>query len=297
MKLSDGLRSRSAVPLTALLLLTALGAAPVRAAAPPEGPAKFYPPPPPMPPGVKASIGCQQPTITTGTRSKRIVVDGVNRDFMVVVPPGTEPQVPLSLVVAWHGLGDNGLRARVYFGVEQQTHRRAIFLYPDGLPLADRGNRPGWELKPGGRDLKFFDALIKEASTMLCFDEARVFAVGHGEGGDFANALACHRPGVLRGIATVGSGLPSDACPGKGVATWAAAGKNDPAFTRGAAARDHWQAANGCGKTSKPAIPSPCVRFEGCTEKAPVQFCPHGGDGDWPTFAGPAIWRFFASLK
>jgi polyhydroxybutyrate depolymerase len=301
MKLCGALRPRPPFLLAALVVTATVAAAarPAPAAAPPEGPAKFFPPAPPVAPGVKPSVGCQQPTITTGTRQKRIAVDGVNRNFMVVVPAGTQPQSPLPLVLAWHGLGDSGLRARVYYGVEQQTHHGALFIYPDGLPLATQGNRPGWELRPGGRDVRFFDALIKEASTLLCFDEARVFAIGHGAGGDFANALACHRPAVLRGIATVGSGLPSDACPGKGVATWSAHGKNDGMvpFTRGAAARDHWLAANGCIQKSRAVSPASCLAFEGCADKAPVQFCAYGGGDDWPTFAGPAIWKFFAALK
>lgn len=286
---------------------------PPPSAAPSARPTPPAPPPPPappipagapvtpsraIPPGARPSAGCVLHTITMGTQQRRVTVDGVARSFSVVVPPGNEPGFPLPLVFAFHGLGGSGNLARIYFGVEQQTENRAVFIYPDGKPQNSFNNRTGWDLRADGSDLRFFDAMLREVGAVVCFDQARVFAVGHSFGGYFTNALACQRAAALRGIATVAAGLPPGPCPGPAVAAWSTHGAADRVvpLAQGTAARDHWRSGASCGTATKAAIPAPCLAFDGCGARTPVQFCQHPGNHDWPSFAAGAIWRFFASL-
>ena len=58
-------------------------------------------------------------------------------------------------------------------------------------------------------EIPVVDSAIQQASRTICIDRRRIFAVGHGAGGDLSREMACLRP--LAGIATVGSGEPRGA--------------------------------------------------------------------------------------
>jgi poly(3-hydroxybutyrate) depolymerase len=205
--------------------------------------------------------------------------------------------VPLPLVFAWHGLGGSGQLARRYFAIEQAAAGAALFVYPDALPLAMFGNRTGWDLRPEGRDLPFFDALLDEVGKSSCVDLARVFSTGHSFGGYMTNTLGCQRSQVLRAIAPVAGGIGGGGCMPPALPAWIAHASNDGVvpFAQGEGARDVWTHAAGCAATSHPTDPSPCVSFDGCRADAPVTWCVHTGNHAWPPFAGEAIWRFFAA--
>ena len=65
-------------------------------------------------------------------------------------------------------------------------------------------------------------------------------------------------------------------------------------FPDGEKSRDHWLGENGCGTTTKPFDPAPCVAYDGCTD--PVVFCAFNGDHTVPDFAGQAVRNFFDSM-
>jgi cell division protein FtsI (penicillin-binding protein 3) len=73
-------------------------------------------------------------------------------------------------------------------------------------------------------------------------------------------------------------------------------GDNDTFVTtaRGRAARDRYLARNKCGTETKPATPSPCVEYQGCS--APTFWCEFpGGHNTWSE-EPPAIWKFFSQF-
>jgi polyhydroxybutyrate depolymerase len=248
--------------------------------------------------GARPSAGCTAAPAVTGP-ARTVTVDGSSRSYTVVAPPGAGSGKPRPLVFLWHGLGGSGTLARRYFGVEAAAGAAAVLVYPDALPLPSFGNRTGWDLRPDGRDLRFFDAMLAEVARAECFDLARVFSAGHSFGGYMTNALGCHRSSVLRGIAPVAGGLVAGGCATPAaLPAWIAHGMNDGTvpFAQGEAARAQWAGAAGCGAGSQPVDPSPCVAFETCRAGAPVIWCVHDLDHAWPPFAGAAIWAFFAAL-
>ena len=234
--------------------------------------------------------------ITAGAGQRTLTVDGASRTYAVVVPAGARAGVPLPLVFAWHGLGGSGRLARMYFGVEAAAGAGAVFVYPDALPLPSFGNRTGWDLRPEGPDLRFFDSMLEEVGKTSCVDLARVFSTGHSFGGYMTNTLGCQRAKVLRAIAPVAGGLAGGACQATPLPAWIAHASNDGVvpFAQGEAARDQWTGASGCATTSHAVMPTPCVAFDSCRADAPVIWCVHTGNHAWPPFAGAAIWSFFA---
>jgi polyhydroxybutyrate depolymerase len=250
-------------------------------------------------PGGTPGCGLEVPV---GDATVEIMVGSDLREYIVVVPDGYDPSTPMPLVFAWHGRGGTADLARLYFQVEQAAGGQAIFVYPQGLPLASMGGQTGWDLAPTGYDVAFFDAMLDEVSAGLCIDPARVFTTGHSFGGYMSNALGCFRSSVLRAIGSVAGGPPFGACESDTVAAWLTHGTEDQVvpFSQGEASRDALLDRNGCADTTMPTEPDPCVAYDGCAEGMPVVWCPHGeielSGHMWPRFAGPAIWAFFEAL-
>jgi poly(3-hydroxybutyrate) depolymerase len=227
---------------------------------------------------------------------------GLQREFTVALPDGYDPGMAYPLVFALHGRGSNGEQFRLYAGVEEASAGQAIFVYPDGLPVESMAGQTGWELGANDRDVAFFDALYDELTTNLCVDLDRVYATGHSFGGFFSNALGCVRGDVLRAIAPVAGGGPAGVCQGQ-VAVWIAHGEDDMVVDTflGQMTYNTWVSKNACDAETEPVDPEPCIANLGCDAGFDVVWCLHAeqtmgiGTHGWPSFAGDAIWAFFAA--
>ncbi len=250
--------------------------------------------------GSQSGSGCGMDA-PSGVQERSIDVGGVERTYVLSVPDGYDPEQPYPLVFAWHGLGGDGALARLYFGVEAESQGAAIFVYPDGLRNTDGDT--AWDLAPDGVDVALFDELLTSLSAEYCVDANRIFATGHSYGGYMTHRLACSRGDVLRAIGSVAGGPPfgggSNAeCVGN-VDALLVHGTFDPTVdvSQGIIVRDRFLEANGCGATTEPASPSPCVTYDGCTEGS-VSWCEHDTPEaqahNWPSFAAEGIWQLFA---
>ena len=229
---------------------------------------------------------------TAGTTDETLVVGGVARTFVLVVPDSVDGNTLVPLIFGFHGFGGTGDSASNY--LELTGPEPAIYVYPQALPLPDQDNGVGWDMEPDGVDVAFFDALVADLQAKHCIDAQRIFAAGHSHGASFSNHLGCYRPEVLRAIAPVSGGGPwAGPCTGS-VSAMLTHGTNDDqvALSSGQGSRDHWLEANGCsGAATAPVDPSPCVQYDGCAE--PVRWCQHDGGHEWPDFAGAGIRGFF----
>lgn len=247
-----------------------------------------------------AAGGCGQDPGFRGATTETLTIAGAERDYILVLPAGYEPDKAYPLVFAWHGRGSNAAQARLYFQVEEAAAGQAIFVYPNGLPLADMMNQTGWDLDPNNEDFAFFDAMLAAVEARLCVDRDRIFSTGHSFGGYMSNQLGCARGDVLRAIGEVAGGGPFSACTGQ-VAAWLAHGTLDEIvpYSQGEDSRDHWTAANNCEAQADPVDPAPCTAFAGCDDGHPVIWCSHDlaelAGHTWPSWAGAAIWGFFAA--
>jgi polyhydroxybutyrate depolymerase len=234
--------------------------------------------------------GCGNAASAKGARNLTIQVSGKARTYVLFVPSGYDATKSIPLIFAWHSSGASGAESRKYYKLEPVTGDGAIIVYPDGLNGA-------WDLSANGVDMKFFDLLLESISKDYCVDQARVFSTGYSFGGMMSNSLACDRGSKLRAFAPMAGAFfdGTKSCPTP-VPAWMAHASNDPtvSFASGQAARDIWLKTNGCGTTTSPVSPSPCVAYQ-CT-KAPVTWCVHTEGHEWPSFASKGVWAFFSSL-
>ena len=144
-------------------------------------------------------------------------VDGVTREALVSIPPGTPPANGWPVVFAFHGHGGTMAHAAQSFPI-YQVWPDAIVVYPQGLPTPGRltdaeGKRNGWQSTAGAegdRDLKFFDVMLAGLGQQYRVDSKRVYATGHSNGGGFTYLLWAQRGDVFAALA------PSAAVLGRG---------------------------------------------------------------------------------
>jgi poly(3-hydroxybutyrate) depolymerase len=220
-----------------------------------------------------------------------IQVTGMSASYIIDLPANYDKTRPYPLVMAFKGSSTTAEQLRGRLNLPAVAGSDAILLHPNCL-----GDAPSWLVS---RDLPLFDTLLAQTLARYCVDERRVFAVGQGIGGYFANVLGCMRGDQLRAVAAFAPGVPpSYTCSGE-VAAWMAQGKADTptAVANGKTTSDFWGKRNGCDTTmSTPVDPSPCQEFVGCHARFPVRYCEYEGNLELPPFAGSGVWNFFKDL-
>ncbi len=230
---------------------------------------------------------------TTGER--KIMSNGVERVYYLKLPANYSSMTAYPLIFGFHGASSNYTAfTEGYYDFQSIVGDEAILVYPNGLP-----NAAGLTQWDNDKDLIFFDDLFRELEANLCFDKSRVFAVGHSAGAGFVHTLGCKRGDTLRAIGPVaGSLLDYNNCIGQ-VAVIMIQGKNDTYVPLGMTkpTRDYWIAINSCTKGETHAGDDPpCIAYDNCDFKFPVQYCEHEGGHEWSDFASTAIWTFFKGL-
>lgn len=175
---------------------------------PPESVAaadQVAPPPPPAPPVVDAapdretgdaarSVGCANPNADlTGT--KRLAPGSqLIRGVRVRLPDPYDPRHPHPVVVLFHEDGQSPEEMLAEVNLDQLANeRRYVLIAPNGAPP----QIAGWnQTKQGGAwQTEAVRAGWSDAWNLgehLCFDDRKIFVIGHGFGGGRAgNKLAC----------------------------------------------------------------------------------------------------------
>lgn len=239
---------------------------------------------------VRASAGCG--TTPGAIVRGEIEVDGRTRSFVLDLPDDYDATRPLPLAYGFHGNWDSGAGAREGYRLARAWGEPIVAVYPDGVREAEDGPTT-WAFAPGSRDFAFFDALHEAVTAQLCVDLDRVFVLGYSSGGFMANAIACARGELVRGVGAISAGLDATRCDHP-VAAWLAHGEADAIvpIEHGVRARDAWIATNAC---TAPAVAeaSGCERHA-CAE--PIVWCRHAGEHRLLPHASEAAVDFFKSL-
>ena len=139
------------------------------------------------------------------------MIDGVTRQALVSAPASAATN-PASLIFAFHGHGGSMQNAARSFRMHE-VWPEAVVVYMQGLPtpgqLTDpEGKRNGWQKNAadqGGRDLKFFDAVLGSLQKECKIDPKRIYATGHSNGGGFTYLLWAERGDVFAAVAPSGA--------------------------------------------------------------------------------------------
>lgn len=133
-------------------------------------------------------------------RVERRTVDaaGLERSFMLSLPRDAATRDNLPLILVFHGHNEDAAWNEAYSRMDTAD---AVVAYLDGV---DKSWAPApYASTTGEQDLAFVDAVRTQLEQEFKIDTSRVIAVGHSNGGGFAEYVGCHRPGDFSGIATV----------------------------------------------------------------------------------------------
>ena len=247
----------------------------------------------------KGSPGCGSAApLKSGNFTETI--DGTLRKYVLDVPTGYDTNKKYRLVFVWHPLGGSASQvvSGGYNGLKSLSEGSTIFVAGDGLAGGNgEASGPGWWNANNG-DMKLLTAMLEKLNANLCIDPARIFSTGFSFGGMMSYTVG-YEFDVFRAIAPCSGDL--QVIPRKETYTaplpiMAFHGDKDDFVTtaRGRAARDKYLARNKCGTTTAPAMPSPCVEYQGCS--APTFWCEFpGGHSPWAE-QPKAIWKFFSQF-
>lgn len=239
-----------------------------------------------------------------------VMVNGIERHFLLTTPKGYVSHDPVPLIVAFHGRTNSNEQVRSYYRLDREI-TDALIAYPAALSngngtfsWSDGTNKPS-----EFRDIAFFDAIVERLAKEYCVDMERIFVVGHSLGAWFANSLACVRGDVIRASATVGGDSVITDCAGPSAALII----NNPddklsPFSGAQKHRDQRVKENVCSMETQPTEPSSlnCSAYQSCLNGNDVIWCPHEKDTDdrgdyyphnWPRETAGAIKEFFGSLR
>jgi polyhydroxybutyrate depolymerase len=257
----------------------------------PTTPPPLPPPPPPPPPPGGGTSGCGL-SVTAGTTTQTIVVNGVQRTYLKVVPASVNANIPAPIIMGFHGGNDTAENANAYMGLTSADP--VLYIYPQAGPFADAW--AGWNVDPAGLDFPYMDAVLADLKAKHCVDATRVFATGKSNGGFFVNSLLCQRGASFKAAASVAGGGPQYNC-GQPRAFMGVHGTADAPvpISKGRQSRDYWLAANQYANAAAVAVnPSPCVSYPGTLNR--VVWCEHTGAHTWPSWASAGIRSFFLGL-
>ena len=126
---------------------------------------------------------------------------GKSRTFIIRMPTGYDGKRALPVMFAFHGAGGGAaaFEKGVFGTLSKMAADKAVRIFPQAFG----GNT--WS-RDEDDDVKFMDALIAWLGTKVCYDTARVFAVGQSSGSYFSHRFACDRGNIVRAVATNSGG-------------------------------------------------------------------------------------------
>jgi polyhydroxybutyrate depolymerase len=237
-----------------------------------------------------------------GFVEKTWTVDGVKRTALVRVPAGATGQ--LAVVFGWHGHGGRSTHSAGRWGYAE-IDTTSILVFPQGLPtvspLVDKeGRMPGWQTSvdsEGGRDMKFFDAMLADLKKEHAVDDRRIYSMGHSNGAAFSYLLWQARPDILAAIGSVAGSMRGDGKPTTSLPVIHVAGEKDPLV------KFAWQKAtfaavrrqNGCSEEGRPWAKEGVLEatLYPSTKGAPLVTAIHAGGHEYAKGSTELIVRFF----
>jgi polyhydroxybutyrate depolymerase len=239
---------------------------------------------------------CSGKTATRrGLTNRSMAVAGLNRTYLVYLPPSLDPNQPAPLVYVHHGWSMSGQAMHDITGYSTLADREGIAVaFPDGEGGPNSILAP-WNVGTGvcgggaveeasGDDFSFLEAMKADIQTDQCIDAAHIFVTGFSMGGYFANQVGCMRPDLARAVAAHSGGTHdfSTCVPGhKPVIIFH--GTADPVIAEmcGTQARDYWVAKNGCSTDFMDAgvEGGDCEYSAGCPADGQVALCLFNGLG------------------
>jgi polyhydroxybutyrate depolymerase len=135
----------------------------------------------------------------------KLISSGQEREYLLYVPPGYDPQTPVPLVISIHGFSDWPAHHMGMTGWNDLADEEGfLVVYPAGVDFPRRWRASGRSDETGDAmvDVRFISDLIDELEQDYAIDPTRIYVNGMSNGGGMTYLLACE---LSERIAAVGS--------------------------------------------------------------------------------------------
>jgi polyhydroxybutyrate depolymerase len=214
-----------------------------------------------------------------GNSTVTLQSSGMNRSYLLHIPPGYDGTKPLPLVFDVHGYTS--------FASEQLMRSKWDKMADtEGFVLIDpEGVNKSWNAGSccGGNnqdDVKYFRDVVAKATTELCIDKKRVYVSGHSNGGAMTHRLACEAADIFAAAAPVCGWMTISNCnPVRPVPMLSIRGLNDGTVKIDGADADvnEWLSNDQCAK-DQVTTSGVCKTYKSCAAGTQVMDCRPRGD-------------------
>ena len=141
----------------------------------------------------------------------KIIVDGMEREYILHLPKEYDVTIPLPLVMVFHGGGGDakGMVKLTKFN-KLADKENFVVVYPDAINKNWSDGRIGEKLPMDRDDVKFTSSLIDSLRDKYNIDTNFVFATGISNGGFFSIYLAYKLSKRILAVAPVTANLPEN---------------------------------------------------------------------------------------
>jgi polyhydroxybutyrate depolymerase len=244
-----------------------------------------------------------------GVSVHHINVGGRDRSYRLYLPAGVPAPVPL--VVVMHGISGSGVEAErdLKWDGSADSGKFAV-AYPDGLNQSwniDGETCCGRSGRDGVDDVGFISAAVTEIAKNVGINRAKVYATGMSNGGIMAYTLACTTD-IFAAIGPVaGTQLNTCRTP-QPMSVMHIHGTADPLVPYGGGqgfsvingpsvpdVNAFWRNVDRCDAPAATTSGAVTTSTAGCdADRSVVLITVDDGGHEWPSFATPTLWAFFA---
>ena len=240
-----------------------------------------------------------------GTTTVNMQFGGMNRDYVLHIPPGYDGTKQLPLVFDVHGYTSFATEQLMRSKWDRMADKEGFVLIdPDGVNKSwNAGSCCGGNNQ---NDVGFFREMVKKATAELCIDSKRVYVSGHSNGGAMTYRLACEAADIFAAAAPVCGWMTVSTCnPARPIPVLAIRGLNDGTVKINTADADvdEWLSNDKCAK-DQVTTSGVCKTYKSCEAGTQVMDCRPRGDHNFFYATNPDnylvpdnAWPFFKQFS
>lgn len=155
------------------------------------------------------------PTLQPGDSEHKLTVNGLERTYVLHIPPGLDHLHLAPVVLAFHGLGENPATMELMTGFSDIADQANFLLvYPEGVGNSWNagGTCCGYANTHEVDEKPFIQQILSDLVTIASIDTKRIYATGFSNGAVLVYRLACEMSDTFAAIAPVAGILAYNPC-------------------------------------------------------------------------------------
>jgi polyhydroxybutyrate depolymerase len=168
-----------------------------------------------MPTSTVLPTATSEPTLQPSDTERNVMVNDLERSYLLHVPPGVDGVHPVPVVFAFHGLGSQPGDLQITTGLNEIADSNGfLMVYPKGLQSSWNGGEGccGYAETANIDEAAFVRQMLSDLGASFSVDSRRIYALGFSNGAVLAYRLACEMSDTFAGVAPVAGNLQLSPC-------------------------------------------------------------------------------------